>query len=60
MRDGNWKLLADAKRERVELYNIDADRFESRDLSRENKTKTKELLTMLKDWQGNLPDRGQK
>ncbi len=60
VRDGNWKLLADAKRERVELYNIDADRFESRDLSRENRTKTKELLTMLKDWQGHLPDRGQK
>jgi arylsulfatase A-like enzyme len=56
VRDGDWKLLVDDKRERVELYNIALDRFESSNLSGENKTKTKELLVMLKDWQNQLPD----
>ena len=60
VRDGNWKLLADENQKRVELYNISVDRFESKDLSQENPTKTKELLALLEDWQGQLPKRDEK
>lgn len=56
VRYGGWKLLTDNKQERVELYNITNDRFESKDLSIENKTNTAELLTMLENWQNELPD----
>ncbi|WP_413979753.1 sulfatase [Maribacter sp. 2307UL18-2] len=60
VRDGNWKLLADENQERVELYNIYDDRFESKDLSQENPMKTKELLAMLEEWQEQLPKRGKR
>lgn len=60
VRDGEWKLLADHKRERVELYNIASDRFESKDLSGGNRTKTAELLAQLDKWQGELPKRLEK
>lgn len=56
VRYGDWKLLTDPKKERVELYNITNDRFESIDLSIENKTKTAELIAMLENWQNDLPN----
>ena len=60
VRDGKWKLLANENQKRFELYNILDDRFESKDRSQENPTKTKELLAMLKDWQRQLPKRMEK
>jgi hypothetical protein len=44
------ETLADENQERVELYNISADRFESKDFTK-NPTKTKELRH-IDDWQG--------
>jgi arylsulfatase A-like enzyme len=55
VRDGDWKLLADAKRERVELYNITVDRFESDNLAQQNPEKVSKLLAMWDKWKSQLP-----
>lgn len=60
VRYGDWKLLTDSKLERVELYNISADPFESKDLSDENMAKTSEMLVQLEQWQRELPPRLEK
>ena len=56
VRDGDWKLMADEKRERVELYNIEEDRTESKDLAAANSEKVTELLAMWDHWKSELPE----
>ena len=56
VRDGDWKLLADAKRKRVELYNISEDRFEANNLAEQNGAKVTELLALWDGWKSQLPD----
>ncbi|TWU38861.1 Arylsulfatase [Novipirellula aureliae] len=55
VRDGDWKLLANRNRDRVELYNITQDRFESNDLADKNPEKVKALLAMWDAWKSQLP-----
>ena len=56
VRDGDWKLLADEKRQRIELYNIAEDRFEINNLAEQNSAKAGELLAMWDEWKSQLPD----
>ncbi|GGZ17051.1 hypothetical protein GCM10007049_06800 [Echinicola pacifica] len=56
VREGEWKLMADEKRERVELYNIENDRAESKDRAASNPEKVKELLAMWDQWKAGLPE----
>ena len=46
----NWKLHHYFEDNGLELYNIDNDVSESKDLSKKNKEKTKELFDDLKKW----------
>lgn len=56
VRLGDWKLLADEKLERVELYNLAQDRTESNDLAKMQPEKVAELLAMWKKWKTELPE----
>ncbi|GAA0880814.1 sulfatase-like hydrolase/transferase [Algoriphagus jejuensis] len=56
VRDGDWKLMADEKRERVELYNLAEDRAESKDVAAANPEKVTELLAMWDQWKSELPE----
>ena len=50
VRDGDWKLLADKKRQRIELYNIAQDRFEINNLAKQDSAKASEMLAMWDEW----------
>lgn len=50
IRKGNWKLHYYFEDDGVELYNLEADIAESKNLAIENPEKTEELLFLLKDW----------
>ncbi len=56
VRDSDWKLLGDEKRERIELYNIAKDRFEQHNLAEENRSKVQELIAMWDEWKKELPE----
>jgi len=56
VRDGDWKLVADKERERIELYNIADDRFESKNLAKQHPEKASRLLAMWDDWKSTLPE----
>jgi N-acetylgalactosamine-6-sulfatase len=56
VRHRDWKVLADEKRDRIELYNIKDDRFESQNLITSNMEKAKELLAMWDEWKTGLPE----
>ena len=55
VRYGDWKLLADKERERIELYNIKEDRFELNNLADSNSEKSEELIAMWDQWKSTLP-----
>ena len=55
VRDGDWKLLADEKRERIELYNIAEDQYEKNNLAADNSEKVKKLIAMWNKWKIELP-----
>jgi len=52
---GQWKLAASEKYELVELYKIDTDLSESKNVAEENPVVVAELTKALKDWQAELP-----
>ena len=56
VRDGDWKLLADKNRKRIELYNIAGDPWEKHNLSKENSKKISELLEKWDKWKSELPE----
>ena len=56
VRYGDWKLVADEERERIELYNIAEDRFELNDLAARESGKVAELLAMWDEWKSTLPE----
>jgi arylsulfatase A-like enzyme len=56
MRDGDWKLLANPDRSRVELYNIPQDPMEVRNVAPENAAVVQRLLPRLLTWKKELPD----
>lgn len=56
VQEDNWKLLTNNKLGRTELYNINSDWAEQKDLSTENPEKLQELLGKLKNFEATLPD----
>lgn len=50
VRFGDWKLIEFFEDNRLELYNLKDDVGETKDLSRENPTKTKELKQLMVSW----------
>jgi arylsulfatase len=50
VRDGQWKLVAKGPKGRWELYDIDADRVESRDLASENPERVQKMSSQWEQW----------
>ncbi|MCA9053129.1 MAG: sulfatase-like hydrolase/transferase [Planctomycetaceae bacterium] len=55
MRDGNYTLLMDFPVERVELYNVAADREQSRNLATVDTERAQTMRTAIRTWQSSLP-----
>ncbi len=55
VRDGDWKLLADAAGAHVELYDLARDPGEKRDLARRRPAIRDTLLARLRGWMAGLP-----
>ena len=55
MRDGEWKLYADAEGKRVELYNVVHDRAETKELSRKHPELIAHMTKALTAWKETLP-----
>jgi arylsulfatase A-like enzyme len=53
--DGSWKLLVDDDGEGVELYNVSADRNESRNRVKDQPDLVKRLMQVALDWRKSLP-----
>lgn len=47
VREGNWKLVVNSKTNKAELYNIESDFRETKDISKANSEVTKHLLELL-------------
>lgn len=62
VRKGHWKLIEFFEDNHVELYNLDADLGEKKELSKANPKKARELKDMLHAWRketrAQLPKRG--
>lgn len=56
VRSGDWKLLANENRDRIEFYNISDDQFEKNNLASENSEKVNELFVLWDKWKSGLPD----
>lgn len=50
VRDGDWKLVENYETGKTELFNLEEDISESKDLKLSNQEKAKELYNMLQDW----------
>lgn len=59
IRQGDWKLVYDHRRERLELYNLKTDVGEQRDVATQNPKKVLELARLfterLQDWKAQMP-----
>jgi arylsulfatase A-like enzyme len=55
IRDGNWKLLINPDRSRVELYDIPRDPGEMNNLAERNSGVVKRLSNQVLGWQAKLP-----
>lgn len=55
IRDGDWKLLANPDRSRMELYNIPADPSECNNMAAANPILVERLFAKLTAWQQKLP-----
>ena len=55
VREGDWKLLLNPDRSRVELYNVPEDPSEMNDLSDEESRVVDRLAERVLDWQSTLP-----
>ncbi|MFN7933355.1 MAG: sulfatase-like hydrolase/transferase [Bryobacteraceae bacterium] len=55
MRDGDWKLMMNPDRGRVELYNIPKDPMEVRNVAPENPQIVERMAAKLLAWQKELP-----
>ena len=52
IRKGDWELIKFFENKSLQLYNLKDDLGETKDLSKTNLKKTKELHRLLKQWQG--------
>lgn len=55
MRDGRWKLLVNKEMNKLELYDIENDWAEKKDLSKKNPEIVKKLSRKLDTWKQSLP-----
>jgi N-acetylgalactosamine-6-sulfatase len=55
VRQAQWKLLMSDDKSRVELYDIPADRLESKNLATQRPEVVKELVAMVETWKAELP-----
>ncbi|HVI98699.1 MAG TPA: sulfatase-like hydrolase/transferase, partial [Sphingomonas sp.] len=55
VRDGDWKLLANAGATDVQLYNLASDPRETKDVATQNTPVRERLLGKLKAWMAKLP-----
>ncbi len=58
VREGKWKLLCDFDASRPELYDLDTDRGETRNLATEHPELTARLTAAALDWHRSLPADG--
>ena len=56
IREGRWKLLVDESRERIELYDIPADRAETDNLAGARPEVVGDLIAKLEGWLAQLPE----
>lgn len=56
IRDGKWKLLVNKEMNKVELYNLEKDWAEKRNLMKRYPEIAKELMVKLDAWKAELPD----
>lgn len=55
MRDGKWKLLVNADGSNLELYDLDADRNETKDLANQNSKIADRMSEAALRWRKGLP-----
>ena len=55
--DQNWKLMVNKDSSRIELYDLEADSLEKRDLSESRSEVVEALLRTLETWKTSLPTR---
>ncbi len=55
VRREQWKLLMSSDKSRVELYDVPADRTESKNLADQHPDVVKELIAMIEKWKAELP-----
>jgi arylsulfatase A-like enzyme len=55
VREGKWKLLVNADGSQVELYNLEADPYETADAAANNPELTKRLKAAALAWKKSLP-----
>lgn len=58
MRDGDWKILANAALDRFELYNLRKDRSEKNDLSAKEPKRLNAMVKVLKDLHAEIKKEG--
>ncbi|MGH7127282.1 MAG: sulfatase family protein, partial [Planctomycetaceae bacterium] len=56
IREGDWKLLMNPDRSRIELYNVPNDRMELKNLAHERPEVVERLSRQVLDWQKTLPE----
>jgi len=55
IREGDWKLYADADAKRVELYDVSQDRAETTDVGKDNPGVVRRMKSRLLEWVASLP-----
>ncbi len=55
MRESNWMLILDETKQRAELYDVVADRTQSRNLAAENTVRVTQMRTAIATWFDKLP-----
>ena len=55
VRDGDWKLVLTHDAKRVQLYHLNYDRAESKDIAKENPEVVSRLSKLALDWKATLP-----
>ena len=55
IRDGKWKMLVNAEQKKVELYDLDEDWAEKKDVAKENPEVVTKLKEELATWTSSLP-----
>ena len=55
MRDGRWKLLCEQDGSRAELYDLDADPGETKNLADQQAELVRKLTTAVRTWDASMP-----